>query len=164
MQTATSSTQGWHVANWGLWGWLETIVKLIGAGAGIVAFFNTMSISTLTLGGSPRLAAVILLGLLTFISIGLVFVRIRQQEIVSIFYAIFNLLGHAGLLIALLRAPQQTTLGIVFGIAYVAGELIKQRFLVVSGFTEAGQTTQSMVNFSRGVALFYLLLLIFLVI
>jgi hypothetical protein len=161
----TTAAQGWHVANWGLWGWLETVVKLIGVGVGIFAFFSTSAIATLTIGGSPRLAAVILLALLVVLTFGIIFLRLRQQEVISVLYAALNFLGHAGMLIALLRAPSQVaTYGILFALAYIIGELIKQRFLVISGYTESGQNTQSMVMFSRGLAGIYLVLLIFFVI
>ncbi len=30
-----AAVKGWHVANWGFWGWLETGLKLVGIAAGI---------------------------------------------------------------------------------------------------------------------------------
>ena len=145
-----TQTQGWHVANWGLWGWIETGLKLVGIAAGILAFFNSSSVSTLTIGGNPHLAAVILLALLTLLTIGVIFIRIRQQEVISVIYAILSFLGHAGLLIALLRLPDQTTYAIIFGVFFALGELAKQRFLTISGYTENGMSSGSILNFSRG--------------
>ena len=146
-------------------GWLETIVKLVGVVISILAFLNTSAISTLTVGGSPRLAAIILLGLLVVLTFGVIFIRIRQQEIISIIYAALNFIGHAGMLTALLRAPvESASYGIAFAIAYIAGELVKQRFLVTSGYTEQGQNTQGMVTFSRALMGIYALLLIFMVV
>src|SRR5689334_15662531 len=102
-----TQAQGWHVAKWGLWGWIETGLKAVGIVAGIIAFFSSSSVSTLTIGGHPHLAAVILLALLTLLTIGVVFIRFTQREVISLIYSVFNFLGHAGLLIALLHVPPQ---------------------------------------------------------
>ena len=155
---------GWHVANWGFWGWLETAIKLIGIVAAYIAFFNSSGISDLTIGGSPRLAAIIVLALLTLAMVGVVFIRIMQKELISIGYSILNALGHIALLIALLRVPTQTTLAIIFAVAFVLGELAKQRFLAISGYVEGGSNTATMVMFSRTIAVVYLVLAICLII
>lgn len=160
----TAVKQGWHIANWGTWGWLETGVKFIGILVGYAAFFASASAQTLTFGGNPELGAVILLALLTLGIFGAMFMRIRQQEIISLVFAVLNFLGHAGMLIALLRTPELTSLGIAFGVLFVIGELVKQRFLVVSGYTEAGQKTPGMVNFSRGLMSAYALFVVALLI
>jgi hypothetical protein len=155
-----AQTQGWHVEKWGLWGWIETGLKVVGIIAGIIAFFSSSSVSTLTIGGHPHLAAVILLALLTLLTAGVVFIRFSQREIVSVVYSVFNFLGHAGLLIAFLRVPDQRTYAIVLGVFYALGELAKQRFLAVSGYTEGGSTSGSMINFSRGLMGIYILFVI----
>jgi len=155
---------GWHVANWGFWGWLETAIKLVGIVAGYIAFFNSSGVTDLTIGGSPRLAAVILVAVMTLAMIGVVFIRIMQKELISIGYSILNALGHIALLFALLRMPTQTTLPIIFAVAFILGELAKQRFLTISGYVEGGANTASMLMFSRVVAITYLVLAIFLII
>ena len=155
---------GWHVANWGFWGWLETGLKGIGIIAGFIAFFNTSSISGFIIGGSPRLAAVILVALLALAMVGVVFVRITQKELISIGYSILNAFGHLALLVALLREPTQTTLPIIFAVMFILGELAKQRFLAISGYVEGGVNSAMMVRFSRTVAVTYLVLVIILII
>jgi hypothetical protein len=160
MMTQQAQTQGWHVAQWGLWGWIETGLKLVGIVAGIVAFFISSSVSTLTIGGHPHLAAVILLALLTVLTLGVIFIRIRQREVISIVYSVLNFLGHAGLLIAFLRIPDQRAYVLIYAIFFALGELAKQRFLAVSGYTENDATTGSMVNFSRGLTAIYIVLIV----
>ncbi len=160
----SKSTAGWHVANWGLWGWIETALKLAGIVAGYIAFFNSSAVTDLTISGSPRLAAVILVALLTLAMIGVVFMRISQKELISIGYSILNALGHIALLFALLRAPTQTTLPIIFALMFILGELAKQRFLSISGYVEGSANTATMIRFSRIVAITYLVLAIFLII
>ena len=155
-----TQTQGWHVAKWGLWGWIETGLKAVGIVAGIIAFLSSSSVSELTIGGHPHLAAVILLALLTLLTAGVVFIRFTQREIVSVVYSIFNFLGHTGLLISLLHVPEQRRYAIILGVFYALGELSKQRFLAVSGYTEGGATYGSMVNFSRGLMAIYIVFVI----
>ncbi len=163
-QTTSSSTVGWHVASWGFWGWLETVIKLVGIVAGYIAFFNSNAVTDLTISGHPHLAAVILLALLTLAMIGVVFVRISQKELISIGYSILNALGHIALVFALLRLPTQTTLAIIFAGAFILGELAKQRFLAITGYVEGGSNTATMIRFSRIIAVTYLVLAILLII
>lgn len=157
--------QTWHVASWGFWGWAETVVKLVGIFAGFLAFFGSLSADGFIVGGNPRLAAVLLVG---FLALGFVtavpYLRFQQREVISFIFVVLNGLGHLGLLIALLRQPQERTLPIIFAAAFVIGELVKQRFLAVSGYTEMGQSAGSMINFSRGVMGIYIVLIVLLVI
>lgn len=160
MQTSTESSKQWHVANWGLLGWLETAVKGIGILLAFVALVDSLGADKFIIGDNPHLAAVILLGLLTLGMVAPLFFRYIQKEIVSMAYAVFNFLGHAALLIGLLRQPDQELYVILFGAAYIIGEVVKQRFLTTTGYTEAGQSTKAMLNFSRGVMAAYALLII----
>lgn len=164
MAQQAQTPQGWHVANWGLWGWIETGLKLVGLIAGIIAFLSSSAVSDLTIGGHPHLAAGILLALLTMLSVGVVFIRFTQREVISVIYAVIGFLGNAGLLIALLRIPDQRTYTLIYGVFFVLGELAKQRFLSISGYTESGQTTSAMVNFSRGLTVVYIVFIVLLLI
>jgi len=155
-------TQGWHVGSWGLWGWLETIIKLVGMLAAYAAFFA--SAGDFVIGGNPELGAVIIVALAMLITIVAITIRIRQREVISMVYALLNFLAHVALLIALLRLPAQTTLPLLFAIAFVIGELVKQYFLKVTGYTEQGQDIAGMIRFSRIVMSAYILLAIALVI
>jgi hypothetical protein len=149
--------QEWHTAEWGTWGWAETILKLIAIGAGIFAGVGVLSGGEFMLGGNPRLAAVILLALLTLGAVLQVVIRYGQREIISLIFAVLNLLGHSGLLIALLRAPDQRTLPILFGVFYVLGQVVKLQFLRVSGYTEGGASTRGMLRVTGVMATLYTL-------
>jgi hypothetical protein len=159
-----TASQGWHVANWGTWGWIETGLKLVSIAAGILAFITSNSDKPLLFGGNPELGAVILIGLMTLFTIIPLVLRFRQQEVISMIYAILNFLGHLALFIALLRVTDSPVLPLVFAVFMVLGELAKQRFLTISGYTENGQSPAGMLNFSRGVMGIYLLLAIFILI
>src|SRR5260221_6626320 len=126
MQTTTD--QGWHTGKWGTWGWLETIAKCVALVAGIIALLNPLS-GAFKLGGNPHLAAIIVLAVLTLFSIIQVTIRFRQRETISMGFAIFNLLGHVALLIALAQAPHHRLCPVLFGVFYVVGQLIKGQFL-----------------------------------
>lgn len=164
MQNTQSTPQGWHVTNWGTWGWIETGLKLIGVGAGVAAFLTSDSTREMTVGGHPELGAVLLIGFLTMFTLVPLFLRFKQREIISMMFALANLFGHAGLLAGLLRAPEMRVLPLVFAIFIVLGEVTKQRFLVESGYTENGQTTRSMLVFSRVMMGLYALIGIFILI
>lgn len=162
MQSSTS--QGWHIANWGTWGWIETILKLIGIGAGMLAFFNSASDAPLVIGGNPKLIAVILVALMTAGMVLAIGLRFTQKEIISIVFSVLNALGHAGLLVALLRIPPDMTLPLVFSVFFVLGELAKYRFMSTTGYTELGQSQAGMVRFSLMMVGTYIVLTILLLI
>lgn len=154
---AQQLAKGWHVRNWGTWGWLETGAKLIGISAGLIAFTlttpsNTMQVSE---AGTPDIVAMGILGLLTLLLVFALVMRIGQREIISVAFAIANVLGHAGLLFYLLRTPDASMLPLIFGSAFVVGEGIKQRFLTATGYTENGAQTSQMLLFVRGLMVTY---------
>jgi hypothetical protein len=157
-----TQTLEWHVGSWGLWGWVETILKLVGIVAGLLAFAGSNAAAPLVLANNPELGAVIVLALLTLAWVGALIPRFQQREVISMVFAIINALAHVGLLIALLRSPEPRTLAIVFGVFFILGQLAKDQFLRLSGYTEGGQTTDAMVKVSRGLAAFYLLFVILL--
>lgn len=162
--TAKPSEKGWHVANWGLWGWIETALKLVTAGAGILAFLTSPSDAPLQLSGNPEQMPILLIagGLIGLT--GMAIFRVMQREIISIAFAISLWLGHVAMLIALLRLHGASPYGIVFALFYILGELAKQRFLAGTGYTEGGLSSR---NIRAGSALLiglYTVLLILFVI
>lgn len=154
------ANQGWHTAQWGTLGWVETILKLIGIGAGVLAFVNSDAAAALRIGDNPHLAAVILLGALTLGAAFQLFVRFGQKETISLSFAVLNLLGHLALLVALLRAPSDMTLAVIFGVMVVLGQVVKLQFLRSTGYTEGGATTGAMMGISAAQGATYLLLVI----
>ena len=159
-----ASTQAWHVAKWGTWGWVETILKLIAVAAGLVAFVRSLSYEALAVANHPHLAAVIVLVLMTLAAVAQIAVRLGQHEIVSMAFAVLNLLGHLGLLFALLHIPDPRTLPLVFGVFWFAGQVTKLQFLRVSGYTEGGANTSAMLRTTAIIAALYALFVIFILI
>ncbi len=160
-----SKPQGFYIGSWGTWGWIETALKVIAGAFGIAAFAATSGAGDLIIGGNPELLALIVMAGLTTNPLISLPLRIRQREIISIVFTAFSLLGHAGLLIALARDPLNARgYGIAFGVFYTLGELAKMRFLQVSGYTEFGFNSGTMVRGVTVVAAAYALLTVLLVI
>jgi len=161
----TAQPQKWHVAQWGTLGWLETIAKLIGIVCGWIAFSQSAATPQLILIGNSHLAAVIVFIILSLGAVGMVFLRVLLRDIFSMIFAILNLTGFLSLLIAILRASDQVRgLAIAFGVLYVIGELIKQRFLATSGYTEGGTSTAGMLSISRGLMFFYIIFIVLMIV
>lgn len=157
--------QGFYIGSWGTWGWIETVLKVIAAAFGIAAFAATTGAGELIIGGNPELLALLLMAGLTTNPLISLTLRIAQKEIISIVFTVFSLLGHAGLLIALARDPLNARgYAIAFGVFYTLGELAKMRFLQVSGYTEFGFNSGTMVSGVRVVVAAYALLTVLLVI
>lgn len=152
-----TQSQGWHTAQWGTWGWAETILKLIAIVAGILAFINSDAAAPFLIGDNPHLAALVVLALLTLGALGQLGIRFMQRETISFGFAVLNLLGHLGLLIAVLRVPDQPTLSLVFGAFYTLGQIVKIQFLRVTGYTEGGASTRGMLIVSVVMAVAYAL-------
>jgi hypothetical protein len=154
--TTQTQSKSWHVASWGTLGWLETFAKGFGIIIGVIAFFFALPVEPAPLDGFANIAAAALLG---FITLGVFFsilVRLYQREVISILFAIASALGHAGMSFYLLRGVETNTLPVMFGIAYAVGELIKQRFLTQTGYTELGASSSLMLLAVRGLMAAYI--------
>jgi hypothetical protein len=153
-------SQGWHSEAWGTWGIAETVLKLIGVGAGVLAFINSDGNAALRIGDNPHLLALILLVLLTLGAVFQLVVRFGQKETISFGFAVLNLIGHVALVIALLRVPEQATLAVIFGGMYVLGQVVKLQFLRETGYTEGGATTSAMLRVTGAIAIMYVLFVV----
>jgi hypothetical protein len=152
---ANTNTQGWHTAQWGIWGWAETILKLVAIGAGLLAVFRVTG--EITLDNHPHILALILMVVLSLGAVFQVFIRWGQKESISFAFAVLNLLGHFGLLYALLHVPGPRTTPIIFGAFYALGQGVKIQFLRATGYTEGGANTRSMVTVAAVMAVLYAL-------
>lgn len=144
----------WHTAQWGTWGWLETIAKCIALAAGLIAFFTTPR-TAMTLRGNPDFAALIVLALLTLAAVMQLVARLIQRETISVAFAIVNLLGHLALLAALAQVPHPHLWFVVFGVFYTLGCLIKIQFLRVTGYTEFGTLSSGIIATTVAILLLY---------
>lgn len=140
----------WHVRDWHTLGWLETGAKGVGIGAALLGAI-TLGASAIDVSGVGY-GVVGIAGLLALGAVVQLGLRIQQRELTSLAFALANLLGHAALLWVVLTAPAAMWVPVALGGAYFVGELIKQRFLAQSGYTENGQSPQQMQWLSRVMA------------
>lgn len=159
MAELKSASETWHVQNWGLWGWAETILKLIGIAIAIYG----LVISGFSFGFAlnAKLVATILLGLLSFISLAIIGIRFGQREIIAFAFAILNSLGHISAFLLLLQTTVVPLYPALFAIAYLLGEVTKHQFLSITGYTESGRNQAQMLQLPRGLIVIYLLIAIF---
>jgi hypothetical protein len=159
MQTTASSetsAQGWHTAQWGTWGWLETIVKCIAFLVGAAGLINPLP-GVFMLIGNPHLAALIVLTLLTLFAAGQVTVRFNQRETISFGFAIIHFLGNVAILIEVAQVPHHNLWPVLFGVIYVVGQLLKLQFLRTSAYTELGMDRPIMLRIASLIAGLYVL-------
>ncbi len=154
---ANAQAQQWHVTQWGLWAWIETILKLIAVCAGFLAFFASLSAPGFTLRSNPHLAAIVVLGLGTLLALVMVPLRFQQKEIISMIYRVLHALGHLGLLFALFRVVDVKGLALAFGMFWAAGQLFKLQFFRTTGYTEFGLTKDGIMRWGIGYFALYLL-------
>ncbi len=159
-----NQAQGWHVARWDRWGWIETVLKLIGVAAGVIAFLQVSGAGDYVISGNPRLAAVVVAAVLTLVAIFQLVLRIGQRELISLVFAILNLLGHLAVVAALLQAADATTLPLIFGVVYVLGQLAKLQWLHVTGYTEGGMDLRGMYLFTGSQTALYVLFAVLLLV
>ncbi len=141
---------------WGFWGTVETVAKVVGILAGLTAGGVAF-----TLGGwgwaSPfQLAAWIVLVVATLGALAQFAIRIKQKDRFTLVFAEANLLGHLGLVIALLRPGFPDLLPLSFAGAYVLGQLAKLVFLRVTGYKEDGNSNAALFGLTVFQAVVYL--------
>jgi len=138
----------WHTSKWGNLGWAETVAKLVAIVAGLFAFALSFPGGGIGFGLNVRLAAFLVFAFLSVGAFMQLTIRLKQREIVSLVFAVVNLLGHLGLLYALLHPSLPPTIPLVFAAFWVLGQLIKLQFLRTTGFTEQGSDSAGMLKFA----------------
>jgi hypothetical protein len=111
--------------------------------------------------GNPHLAALIVLALATLASILQITIRLKQQEILSMAFAVFNFIGHVALLVALAHVPHHRLWPVLFGVFYILGGLVKIQFLRVTGYTEGGADSKGMITTTAVITGIYVLFTLF---
>jgi hypothetical protein len=150
--------QGWTFRNWGVLGWVETALKGSAIVIGIVAFSYTSGSSELTIGGNPRLFSIAVLALLTVATLLQIGLRLKLKDILALVFAVAYFIGHAGMLLALLRDPATARpLAQIFGGLILLGDVVKLRWLGESGYTEGGAQTPQLVRLVTTIVLLYAL-------
>jgi hypothetical protein len=161
MTQLKSESQTWHLQNWGIWGWAETALKLIGIAAVAFGLLGAVPTFSLNIPLNAKLLAVILLALLSLLSLVIITIRFGQREIIAFGFSILNALGHISALLLLLQSTVIPHYPAVFAITYLLGEAVKYQFLRVTGYTESGRDQKAMLQLPTALLVVYLLIAIF---
>jgi len=125
----------WHIENWHLLGWLETIIKSLAILIGIYAFFlGIKQPKVLNIDSLPYIQLVIFL----ILSIGLLVAivnRYQKKDIISMIFILINNWGHWGLLYAMIKGVNIKFL-YSFVLLMLAGDIVKIVFLKKHNYSE----------------------------
>ena len=124
-----SGQRGWHVANWGPWGWAETAVKLV---AIVVAVVSLADGAALAVADDHRLTYWILVG----VAVGYVLAiadRLMDRELVALAFLAANLVGHWSLVLVMGLDGWPGSVVVAFALLMLLGDLIKIAYFAVTG-------------------------------
>lgn len=129
------NNKNWHIENWHLLGWIETIIKSLAILIGIYAFFLGIKKSGfLNINSLPSIQVVIFL----ILSVGLLLAiinRYQKKDIISMVFIIFNNWAHWGLLYAIFKGINIKFL-YSFVLLMLAGDIVKIVFLKKYNYSE----------------------------
>jgi hypothetical protein len=123
------------VARWPALARLETGVKLLALGMGLLALGQALETGVFGLPAGLRLVQFVILVVLSLGLVAAIFDRLAEREIVAMVFVLLNNLGHWGMVVALASEPGPGGLLVGFGLLMLAGDLIKLVFLKVHRFS-----------------------------
>ncbi|MAT41001.1 MAG: hypothetical protein CL609_01580 [Anaerolineaceae bacterium] len=127
------NSKKWHISDWSILGWVETILKIIAfIFAGMIIFpaiqFGNIQIPSLGL----FLIIQILLSLGLFVAI---FDRLKEKEIIAMVFIIVNNLAHWGIVYSLFTQVNHSLYLLLFFVFMLVGDLVKIIFIKTTNFT-----------------------------
>lgn len=125
--------RSWHVGSWPALAWAETALKALGIGVGVAALLTALDAPVDGAGG-PRLAAVVILAVLSLGLVAAIADRVAEREVVGVVFILAMNAGHWCMTVALARDEVAGFL-VAFAALMLAGDLVKLAFLARSGFT-----------------------------
>lgn len=149
----------WHFANWSPLGWLETFLKGLAMVIGISVLFMAIS-GPLALRSGGTLVQTIVMGVLALtITFGVVD-RFIEREIFAMIFVVFNIFAHWGIFLGLMSAYDIANQVILYCVLMILGDLVKVRWLAVSGFTVRGLTFRVLAAFTTFFIVGYVVVLL----
>jgi hypothetical protein len=128
-----NNSKKWHISDWSVLGWIETILKIIAfVFAGMIVFPAIQS-------GNfhfPPLGLFLIIQIL--LSLGLfvaIFDRLKEKEIIAMVFIIMNNLAHWGIVYSLFTQVNNSLYLLLFFIFMLVGDLVKIIFIKTSNFT-----------------------------
>ena len=131
METARqpwSGQSGWHTADWGPWGWAETMVKLLAIVVGVSAAIGG---GAAAVPGDHRLTYWLLL-VVAVGYVGSIFDRLADKEIIAMGFVVLTLVGHWSVVYAMGGAEFPSSSVRLFAGLMLVGDLIKLGFFATT--------------------------------
>lgn len=152
--------KNWHVQNWHLLGWIETVVKTGAIIIGIYAFLQAIK-SDIFLSWSelPKIQLIILI----LLSLGIllaIYDRYQKKDIVSMIFVLFNNWGHWGLVYAIFKGVNLIYL-FYFALFMLIGDLVKIVFLKKYNYSERDLAPKKFIYLTSIYIIGYLLIITF---
>lgn len=116
-----SGQRGWHIADWGPWGWAETAVKAV---AIVVAVVAALSDGAVAVADDHRIAYWVLVAA----AVGYVFAigdRLIDREIIAVAFVVAMVIGHGAIVYAMGRDDWPAGAVRTFAGLMLIGDLIK---------------------------------------
>ena len=154
--TTSREAPAWHVARWGLLGWIETAFK----SAAFLCAYVALATSITTGWAAPgwiRVAELVLIGIATAGLLAAIGDRLLEREIIAMVFVVFNNLAHLALLASLVTTAGPGRLLTVFALLMLCGELVKIRFLRSTGFTVRDTPAAVVIGLTAAYATLYAL-------
>ena len=151
-----SGQQGWHVAEWGPWGWAETVVKLV---AIVVAVVAAASDGRFPPSDGGRLSYWIL-ALIAVVYVAAIGDRLIDREITAMAFVVLMVIGHLAAVHAVGRADWPTGFVRTFAGLMLVGDLIKLGYFTTTRTSVRGQPWTVPVALTAALALLYLITLL----
>ncbi len=149
--------QGWHVANWGWWGWAETVAKLAAIVVGLAA----------AIGGGGAVAVPddhrIAFWALTAVAVGYtvaIYDRFIDREIFAMGFIVAVVVAHWAMVYAMGRDVWPGTAVRWFAALMLAGDLIKIGFFATTRTSVRSIPWPVPVAMTSTLALLYLVVLV----
>lgn len=150
MEKPDTNQRGWHIANWTALGWLETAIKAVAIVIGIFALVKSISVGAFALPWGLRFFQLIVMTTLALGLVAAIFDRLRERELISMIFVLFNNLAHWGIVSMMLVTrkegslvfvidpepiPESHALLIAFCALMLLGDLVKIVFIKTTNFT-----------------------------
>ncbi|MFO7815316.1 MAG: hypothetical protein R6V14_06245 [Halanaerobiales bacterium] len=135
------NNNNWHIENWHLLGWIETVIKALAIFIGIYVFFlGIKQPEFLNMSSLPTIQLVILI----ILSAGLLLAiinRYQKKDIISMVFILFNNWGHWGLVYAIFKGVNIKFM-YSFVLLMLVGDLVKLVFIKRHNYSEGDIATR----------------------
>jgi hypothetical protein len=124
-QTAKMGDKDWRCQKYGPLGIMETIIKLIGTGAGMASLSIYSNDDENIEWDAGRISTVVLTGVILLLFLVITIQRFLEHELIAIVFAILQLLGCLTFFIVTVKAMDPDEFAFVYAFLYLLGTCVK---------------------------------------